>query len=83
MINDNRSNTGYRTIANVMDGKTRECENFWAYIYYVYMQLRIFNNRHQKKRALNRAYFSWSIYSSIYVFDSDALAFYYQNLLHN
>ena len=34
MINDNRSDTGYRTVTNVMDGKTKECENLCAYILY-------------------------------------------------
>ena len=38
MINDNRSDAGYRTITIVVDGKTKECENLsppyiHAYIY--------------------------------------------------
>ena len=28
-----RSDTGYRTITNVVDGKKKEFENFCAYIY--------------------------------------------------
>ena len=30
MINDNRSDTGYRIITHVVDGKTKECENVCA-----------------------------------------------------
>ena len=43
MINDNRSDTGYRTITHVVDGKTKECENVCAYIYiYTHTHIHIY-----------------------------------------
>ena len=48
MINDNRSDAGYRTITNVVDGKTKECENLSPPYIHAYIYMRIFNNRQQK-----------------------------------